>query len=119
AGADKRAGGHGKPLVFGPNRERGLRLNPRTVALDVVPVGEGGVPTGDILVHDETNRALAQLLVALEPPAFPVALGVLYCNPAASYEAEVYAQARAAGFSDEPADLGALLRREGTWTVTE
>jgi len=82
-----------------------------------VPVGEGGVPPGDILVHDETNRALAQLLAALEPPAFPVALGVLYCNPAASYEAEVYAQARAAGFSGEPADLGALLRREGTWTV--
>ena len=87
--------------------------------LEVVPVGEGGVPPGDILVHDETNRALAQLLVALEPPAFPVALGVLYCNPAASYEADVYAQAQAAGFSGEPADLGALLRREGTWTVTE
>ena len=108
---------HGKPLVFGRNRERGLRLKPGTVALEVVPVGEGGVPPGDILVHDETNRALAQLLVALEPPAFPVALGVLYCNPAASYEAEVYAQARAAGFTGEPADLGALLRREGTWTV--
>jgi len=108
---------HGKPLLFGPKRERGLRLKPGTVALEVVPVGEGGVPPGDILVHDETNRALAQLLSALEPPAFPVALGVLYCNPAPSYEAEVYAQAQAAGLTDEPADLGALLRREGTWTV--
>src|SRR5438477_200133 len=108
---------HGKPLLFGSKRDRGLRLKPGTVALEVVPVGEGGVPPGDILVHDETNRALAQLLVALEPPAFPVALGVLHCNPAASYEAEVYAQAQAAGFSGEPADLGALLRREGTWTV--
>jgi 2-oxoglutarate ferredoxin oxidoreductase subunit beta len=109
---------HGKPLLFGPNRERGLRLKPGTVSLEVVAVGEGGVPPGDILVHDETNRALAQLLVALEPPAFPVALGVLYCNPATSYEADVYAQARAAGFSGESTpDLGALLRREGTWTV--
>src|SRR5256886_7651578 len=109
---------HGKPLLFGSKRDRGLRLKPGTVALEVVPVGEGGVPPGDILVQEETNRALAQLLVALEPPAFPVALGVLYCNPAASYEAEVYAQARAAGFSGEPADPGALLRREGTWTAT-
>src|SRR5205085_441800 len=59
---------HGKPLLFGRNRERGLRLKPGAVALEVVPAGQGGVP-GDILVHDETNRALAQLLAALEPPA--------------------------------------------------
>jgi len=94
-------------------------LKPGTVALEVVSVGQGGAPPGDILVHDETNRVLAQLLAALEPPAFPVALGVLYCDPTTSYEAEVDAQARAAGFTGEPADLGALLRREGTWTVAE
>ena len=46
-------------------------------------------------------------------------LGVLYCAPATSYEADVYAQARAAGFGGrrELADLGALLTRDGTWTV--
>jgi 2-oxoglutarate ferredoxin oxidoreductase subunit beta len=80
-------------------------------------VGDGGVPLDDILVHDETNRTLAQLLVALEPPEFPVALGVLYCNPSTSYEADLYAQARAAGLGREPADLGTLLPRDGTWTV--
>jgi 2-oxoglutarate/2-oxoacid ferredoxin oxidoreductase subunit beta len=108
---------HGKPLLFGRNRDRGLRLKPGAVALEVVPVGQDAVPPSDILVHDETNRGLAQLLVALEPPEFPVALGVLYCNPAPSYEADVYVQARAAGLGPEHADLGALLRREGTWTV--
>src|SRR5438552_1524310 len=89
---------HGRPLMFGRNGDRGLRLKPGTLALEVVEVGDGGARPQDILVHDETNRALAQLLVALEPPEFPVALGVLYCNPAPSYDAEVYAQARAAGF---------------------
>ncbi len=110
---------HGKPLVFGPNKERGLRLKPGTLALEAVPVGDGGVPLDQILVHDETNRALAHLLVGLEPPEFPVALGVLYCSPATSYEADVYAQARAAGFGGRPelADLGTLLARDGTWTV--
>jgi 2-oxoglutarate/2-oxoacid ferredoxin oxidoreductase subunit beta len=110
---------HGRPLVFGRNGDHGLRLKPGTVALEVarVGVGEGAVRPEEILVHDETNRALAQLLVALEPPAFPVALGVLYCDPAPSYEAAVYAQARAAGLGQQPADLGALLGREGTWTV--
>src|SRR5439155_783948 len=127
---------HGKPLLFGPNKERGLRLKPGTLALEVVPVGAGGVPPHDILVHDETNRTLAQLLVGLvilvhdetnrtlaqllvglEPPEFPMALGVVYCSPATSYEADVYAQARAAGFGRDAADLGALLTRDGTWTV--
>ncbi len=108
---------HGQPLIFGRNRDRGLRLKSGTLALEVVPLGDGGVRPADLLVHDETNRGLAQLLVGLEPPEFPVALGVLYCNPAASYDAEVYAQARAAGFGRGGADLAALLGREGTWTV--
>ena len=63
-------------------------------------------------MHDETNRALAQHLAALEPP-FPTAMGVLYCNPTLSYEREVYAQAVAQG----SADLDVLLRKERTWVV--
>ncbi|HZI22736.1 MAG TPA: 2-oxoacid:ferredoxin oxidoreductase subunit beta [Gemmatimonadales bacterium] len=109
---------HGKPLLFGPpHRRRGLRLKPGKLELEVVTQPEGGATPEDLLVHDETNRVLAQLLATLEPPAFPVALGVLYCDPSPSFEAEVYAQARAAGLGREPADIGALLRRDGTWTV--
>jgi 2-oxoglutarate/2-oxoacid ferredoxin oxidoreductase subunit beta len=102
---------HGKPLIFGSGKDRGLRLKPGKLELEVIPVGN------DVLVHDETNRALAQLLAALEPPAFPVALGVLYCDPAPSFEGELYAQARKAGLGRESADLEALLGREGTWMV--
>jgi 2-oxoglutarate ferredoxin oxidoreductase subunit beta len=108
---------HGKPLIFGANRDRGLRLKPGKLELEVVTVGDGGGTPDGLLVHDETNRALAQLLAALEPPGFPVALGVLYCDPAPSFETELYAQARKAGLGAEPAGLGALLRRDGTWTV--
>jgi 2-oxoglutarate/2-oxoacid ferredoxin oxidoreductase subunit beta len=102
---------HGKPLLFGARRERGLRLTPGKLELEVVPAGN------DVMLHDETNRVLAQLLAVLEPPAFPVALGVLYCNPAPSFETELDAQARTAGLGREPADLAALLGRDGTWTV--
>jgi 2-oxoglutarate/2-oxoacid ferredoxin oxidoreductase subunit beta len=106
---------HGKPLLFGKSRERGLRLVPGKLELEVVPS-----TTPDVLVHDETNRALAQLLAGLEPPAFPVALGVLYCDPAPSFERDVYAQARAAGLSEtDPApSLDSLLRGGQTWTVS-
>src|SRR5439155_1165063 len=57
-------------------------------------------------------------LVALEPPGFPVALGVIYCNPAPSFEALVHAQAGAAGAGRPTPDLAELLMaKEGTWTV--
>ncbi|HEX4600712.1 MAG TPA: 2-oxoacid:ferredoxin oxidoreductase subunit beta [Gemmatimonadales bacterium] len=112
---------HGKPLTFGAGKNRGLRLKPGKLELEVVTVGGDGVALDDVLVHDETNRALATLLVSLEPPAFPVALGVIYCNPAASFEAEVHAHSEAAGAAragqaaPELAEL--LLDQEGTWTV--
>jgi 2-oxoglutarate ferredoxin oxidoreductase subunit beta len=113
---------HGKPLLFGAEKNRGLRLKPGKLELEVATVGAGGVTLGDVLVHDETNRALATLLVALEPPAFPVALGVLYCNPAPSFEAEVRAQTDAAGAGRQgqgaPDLAELLLKGEGTWTVS-
>jgi len=98
---------HGKPLLFGKNKGKGLRLKPGKLELEIVPAAP------DVLVHDETNRPLAELLAALEPP-FPVAMGVLYCNPAASYEREVYAQQAAPKGSG---DLDALLNSERTWEV--
>jgi len=105
---------HGKPLLFGTKKDKGLRLKPGKLELEIVTVGGNGVSTADILVHDETNRPLAQLLAALEPP-FPVAMGVLYCNPAASYEQEVQTQLAAVQGNG---DLDALLNSERTWEVT-
>ncbi|MDP2578105.1 MAG: 2-oxoacid:ferredoxin oxidoreductase subunit beta, partial [Candidatus Palauibacterales bacterium] len=61
---------HGQPLLFGEALDRGLRLKPGSVELEVVRLGDGVAPA-DILVHDETNKALASMLVAMEPPAFP------------------------------------------------
>ena len=104
---------HGQPLLFGKKKEKGLRLVPGKLELEVVTLGENGLTAADILVHDETNRALAQHLAALEPP-FPTAMGVLYCNPALSYEREVYAQGSQA---KGPTELDVLLRKERTWVV--
>jgi len=104
---------HGKPLLFGKQKEKGLRLKPGKLELEIVTLGEGGVTAADILVHDETNRPLAMLLARLEPP-FPTAMGVLYCNPTESYEHEVYAQK---GAAQGKGDLDALLNSERTWEV--
>jgi 2-oxoglutarate ferredoxin oxidoreductase subunit beta len=106
---------HGLPLLFGKVREKGLRLKPGKLELEVVTVGQGGVTLDDVLVHDERNVVMAQMLAGLEAPQFPVALGVLYCNPIPSYDAEVYAQIAAAG--PAKGDLNELLRQGRTWKV--
>src|SRR5260370_26491729 len=113
---------HGKPLLFGAEKNRGLRWKTWKLELEVVTIGEAGGTPSDILGHDETNRALATLLVALEPPASPVALGVLYCNPASSFEAEVRDETDPAGAARQgqgaPDLAELLLKGEGTWTVS-
>jgi 2-oxoglutarate/2-oxoacid ferredoxin oxidoreductase subunit beta len=112
---------HGKPLLFGENDDKGLRLNPQTMALEVVTLGQpasnGKVMTeGDVLVHDETNPMLAYLLARLPFPEFPVALGVLFSVQRPTYDESLREQAEKAK-TTQPADLGALLRSGNTWRV--
>src|SRR5919109_233628 len=61
---------HGKPLVFGKDRTKGIRLNgldPEVVDLN------NGVAMDDLLVHDERapEQSLAYLLSRLTYPDFP------------------------------------------------
>jgi len=102
---------HGQPMLFGKDRTKGLRLNAGSLALEVVTVGKGGVPMEEVLVHDETNRALAEMLAALEPPG-PVAIGVLYCAPVEDFTTAVEGQSKAG-----PNEVGALLTAGKTWKV--
>ena len=108
---------HGEPLIFGKDRDRGLRITENGLGLEVVRIGENGIAADDILVHDETNRALAGLLAEMAPPRFPTAVGVLYCDPAETYEAGVAAQMRDAAENNPDTDLATLLRRGATWKV--
>jgi 2-oxoglutarate ferredoxin oxidoreductase subunit beta len=108
---------HGQPLRFGKDKRRGLRLVPGKLELEIVTLGERGVTEADLLVHDEQNRALAGLLAGLQPPAFPMALGVLYCDPATPYDRDVEAQLEAAR-SGANGDLSGLLTKGRTWQVT-
>ena len=111
---------HGQPMIFGKDGNKGIRLNAAALKLEAVTIGEGGISVSDLLVHDETNIALAQLLAAMEPPQLPIALGVLYCNPAPSFEALVHQQ-HDASVGGNPKrglkDLNALLRSGHTWNV--
>jgi 2-oxoglutarate/2-oxoacid ferredoxin oxidoreductase subunit beta len=109
---------HGKPMLFGDNNlpNKGLRLKPNSLELEIVTIGEDGITEADILVHDETNRPMAFLLAGLEPPSFPIALGVILREPAATYDGSVLAQVEMAK-AKSTGDIDALLRSGHTWTV--
>ncbi|TVR99481.1 MAG: 2-oxoacid:ferredoxin oxidoreductase subunit beta [Rhodospirillales bacterium] len=107
---------HGEPLLFGRDKRRGLRLRPGRLELEAVTIGEDGVGIDDILRHDETSCVLAGMLAAMAPPRLPMALGVLYCDPAARFES-VAAGDQAA--PPAPEALNALLRRGHTWTIAD
>ncbi len=99
---------HGKPLVFGSNRDKAIRLDRSSLSLEVVPAD-----SGDVLVHDEGNQVLAQLLAAMGGPGFPIAIGVLYRSEQPSFDASF---ASRKGHS-LPGNLAALLRSGNTWIV--
>jgi 2-oxoglutarate ferredoxin oxidoreductase subunit beta len=106
---------HGRPLVFGADRTRGIRLR-SDLRPEVVTLGDG-VTEADLLVYDETNPVMAQIVAGLDAPGFPAPLGVFTAVERPCYEdaaRELVEQAKAR----QAADLGALLTRGDTWTVS-
>lgn len=109
---------NGEPLLFGKDNSKGLRLDPKTLRLSIAEIGVDGVTEDDIIVHDQTNLMLAQMLAAMDRPDFPVAIGVLYNNPAdMTYEAAVHQQNEVARSSAKINSIEDLLHSGATWTV--
>jgi 2-oxoglutarate ferredoxin oxidoreductase subunit beta len=105
---------HGKPLIFGKARDKGIRL--RDYRPEVVTLGDG-IAERDLLVHDETNPALAYLLSRMGPPSFPTPIGVFTAVERPCYEEVLGEQVRAAK-QKKPGDLAALLNAGETWVVS-
>ena len=75
---------HGKPLVFGKNRDKGIRIvgcrRPEVVELN------DAVPESDLLVHDEKDETLAFLLSRFSFPDLPEPMGVFHAVEDECYE---------------------------------
>ena len=76
----------------------------------------GGITEQDLIVHDETNPALAYLLSRMGPPAFPTPIGVLAAVARPCYEDVLVGQVVAAK-AKGTADLRGLLNHGETWVV--
>jgi len=107
---------HGEALLFGKEKNKGIRLNRDTLSLELVTIGENAEPS-DILIHDQTNLTQAQLLAAMGGPEFPIAVGILYHNPATAYVTDLENQRLSLREARGNGDLGKLLNSGHTWTV--
>ena len=101
---------HGEPMLFGADKEKGIRFNPDTFSLEVI---DATTDPDKVLRHDVTNKVVAQLLVEL---ATPVALGVIYKSSADSFEKSWY-RAHKNGLK-RTSSVSAALRSTNTWTVS-
>ena len=80
---------HGKPLIYGEAKDKGLALEITTLKLAKMESLESNGLTKSLLLHDETNPMLAQFLASLAYPEYPVPLGVLYANSLPTYEEQL------------------------------
>ena len=103
---------HDKPLLFGNDGEKGLRVDPATLTLEII---DAAARPDEVLIHDETNATMAQLLLAMQSPEYPTALGVIYRRPGESYEKRFYA-AHPSGMK-RTMKVADVLRKTNTWKV--
>ncbi|MGD0429154.1 MAG: 2-oxoacid:ferredoxin oxidoreductase subunit beta [Candidatus Acidiferrales bacterium] len=109
---------HGKPLIFGKNRDKGIRL----VGLDLEVVALGnGITEKDLLVHDEhnPNPVYAFALSRMDSmPGFPTPIGVLRAlQGVPRYEDLIQQQIRDVIAKKGKGDLAKLLRAGDTWEL--
>jgi 2-oxoglutarate ferredoxin oxidoreductase subunit beta len=107
---------HGKPMVFGKDRNKGIRLN--NMDPEVVSLGNG-VAMDDLLVHDESaaEPSLAYLLSRMTHPDFPEPVGVFRAVERPTFEAQVVEQIDESIAAKGPGDLDKLFRSDDLWTV--
>lgn len=107
---------HGKPMLFGKDRNKGIRLNGLTP--EVVTVGKD-CGLDDVVVHDETaeNATMAYLLSRMMNPQFPEVFGVLRTVSHPTYEELQQKQADEITTRKGKGDLDKLFRNDDLWVV--
>jgi 2-oxoglutarate ferredoxin oxidoreductase subunit beta len=110
---------HGKPLLFGKTKDRGIRLT--GTKLEAVTLGDGVGPE-DCLVWDETapDPLPAFMMAQLLPPRFPTPIGVLRNVRDVTYDEAAVAQIeQAVEKAGGPPRLEDLIYSGELWRVGE
>jgi len=107
---------HGKPLVFGKDVKKGIRIN--GMHPEIVELGKG-ITEDDLVFHDEkaVEPSLAFLLSRMRYPDFPEPLGIFRDVEAPVYDKALNDQIDTAVAKSGEGDLNALFSSGDTWVV--
>jgi 2-oxoglutarate ferredoxin oxidoreductase subunit beta len=105
----------GKPLLFGKNKDKGIRMKPDFTP-EVVDVTDDNL--SEIVVHDELAApAYAFMLAQMSHPEFPIPVGVIRAEQKPSYDELASAQVETAIETRGKGELEKLLYSGMTWEV--
>ncbi len=106
---------HGRPLVFGKESDKGIRL--KGMDPEIVALGNG-VKEDDLLFHDERalEPSLAYLLSRMHYPEFPEPMGVFRAVERPTYEELLMRQVEVAR-EKKTRSLDDLFHEGDTWDV--
>ena len=108
---------HGKPLIFGKNRDKGIRLN----GMQSRESSSWARASAKTICCSTTKRcrepSLAYLLSRMRYPEFPEPIGVFRDVERPIYDGQVNAQIAEAQAKRGEGDLATLFNAGDTWTV--
>jgi len=108
---------HGKPLIFGKQRDKGIRLNGFTP--EVVSLADGKYSANDLLVHNEQDTTLSVILADMTYKShLPRPVGIFLSIERPSYEAEMARQIEVAIQKRGEGDFAKLLHSGDTWEIS-
>ncbi len=107
---------HGQPLIFGKNKDKGIRMDgytPRVVSID-----NGEYSKDDLLVHDEKDSTLALILSNMTyNEELPRPMGIFQATERPSYDERVEYQINHEIEMKGEGDLQNLLLGESYWEI--
>jgi 2-oxoglutarate/2-oxoacid ferredoxin oxidoreductase subunit beta len=111
---------HGKPLVFGNENEKGIRLNGLTP--EIVNLLDEGV--NDLWVHDEKDKTKANLIsrffdTTFNDTHFPRPFGVIYAEERPVYEENMELQINELAVKKGRIPLNKILSGDKTWNILQ
>jgi 2-oxoglutarate ferredoxin oxidoreductase subunit beta len=108
---------NGEQMIFGKNKDKGIML--KGTKLEVVRLNDNGVSADDILVHDQYDHdpGIHLMLAKMEPPLYPVALGVIRSAMFSTYDDMVEEQIKKAKATSPIKCVDDLLNSGDTWEI--
>jgi len=108
---------HGRPLLFGKQKDKGIRLDGFTP--QAVSLADGRYSAADLLVHNEKDSTLAFILAnMIHNPELPRPMGVFLAVDHPTYEDQMTGQIARVRSRKGEGDLQKLLDGDETWVIS-